>query len=216
MASTSRFIAVSGAAIALVLSVSACGVAAPQESTPTVAETSSPTADPTRPAESPAVILGVAGLSVNPRVGLIPPDATVTRDQPDAVIALLTGLFGEPTMESTPFGDDYRWDGVSANVRGWAVIRFETASLAGYQLRTSEGVAVGASRAEVLSLAHVDDGYDGDGDGQPDAIGLEPVEEPGTESLLMPGAVGTSYVDALFDGDTVSALVAPSGDWQDV
>ena len=137
----------------------------------------------------------------------------------DAVIDLIVQAVGtEPSLESTPKGDFYEWpEGIRAYLLGSSAgVSFTVPEVNGYELRTLEGVTVGSTRAEVTALDFFGIDYDGDGDGLPDSVGLGAVEEPGTNSLSNPGAVGTSYVLVRFSGDVVSGLGAPAGDWRDL
>jgi hypothetical protein len=180
----------------------------PPSSEPTETATATPAPEPD------ALVLGVQGITLIDGEGAA--DTIVSREDVAGSVALLTGLFGDPATESTPYGVTYDWGVVSGSDTGWFNVRFEATDLDGVELRTSQGIQVGAGRDEVLALSPYDEEYDGDGDGKSDRLGLEPVPEPGTDSLAHPGEVGTSYVDILFDGDTVVALVAPAGDWRDV
>jgi len=201
----------------LLVALSAC--AAPAAAPPTVPESSTQTPTPTEtplPTEQAALVLGVAGVTAIDATGaseIIPYTAA------DALIELISRTAGAtPEIESTPKGDVYRWSqDVSIFVLGTsATVRFGVADLNGTELRTADGIEVGSTRAEVDGLSPFLIDYDGDGDGLPDTLGLEPTPEPGTESLVVPGAVGTTYVVVIFSGDTVTGLAAPAGDWRDI
>ena len=202
------------AASVLLLALAGCA--------PTGGGTTDPTTDPVpsetvtpEPAPQPdALVLGVQGLTLVDGDGA--PDRTVSREDVVGSVALLTELFGDPAVDGSDFGTSYDWGDVSGGDSGWFNVRFDAAEFDGVVLRTSEGIQVGSSRDDVLALTTFDPEYDGDGDGLSDDLGLEPAEEPGTDSLTHPGNVGTSYIDAQFDSDIVTFLFAPAGDWRDV
>jgi hypothetical protein len=202
------------AVLAITLALAACapggggggGTTAP---TPDTTETTTP-----EPTEPDALVLGVHGIVLfenGEDTG-----TAASREDPGAGIDLLTSLFGEPTVTEEYYGDVYEWGGVSAIDSGWLNVHFEAAELDGVVLRTSQGIQVGATREEVLALDPLDLESDASGDGVTDSFGLEPEEEPGTESLTHPGAVGTSYINAYLEDDVVKYLFAPAGDWRDV
>lgn len=201
------------AVLAITLALAACapggGGGGTTDPTPKPTETVVP-----EPTEPDALVLGVQGLVVF--VNGEDSGTAASREDPAAGIALLTELFGEPTVTEEFYGDVYDWGAVSATDSGWLNVRFEAAELDGIVLRTSQGIQVGSPRADVEALETFDDGFDGDGDGLSDHLGLEPVAEPDTESLVTPGDVGTSYIDAFFEDGVVSFLYAPGGDWRDV
>jgi hypothetical protein len=205
---------------ALVLVLAGCAPSAPAPTAapePTVTVSPEPTVTVTpEPTETAALILGLDDVSVLDETG---GTTTAALDDPQAVLDLVGGVLGAaPAPESTPFGNKYKWpDGVTVTVRGpFSFVRFDVAEAAGYELRTSDGISVGSPRADVDALAPFVEDYDGDGNGQPDIVGLEPREEPGTDSLSSPGEVGTSYIAVLFSGDIVTAMRSPAGDWRDV
>lgn len=158
------------------------------------------------PTEPEALVLGVHGLTY------VDGDASTTdlatsREDVAASIDLLTDLFGAPDEQTTEFGTYYDWGAVSGSDSGWFNVRFSAPDLDGIQLRTSQGIQVGAARSDVTALDPFDDG---------EILGLEAEPEPDTESLSHPGDVGTSYIAVFFDGDTVIGLGAPAGDWRDL
>lgn len=193
------------AAAALALALAGCApitIVVGPTGAPSPSETSAPPA-PTEPA---ALVLGVHGLTY-----VDGDDATVdpasSREDPAAGLALLTDLFGAPDEQTTEFGTFYDWGAVSGSDSGWFNVRFSAPELDGIQLRTSQGIQVGAARSDVTALDPFDDG---------EILGLEAEPEPGTDSLSHPGDQGTSYIAVFFDGDTVSGLGAPAGDWRDL
>lgn len=197
---------------ALTLVLAGC---APTTPAPTAAPEPESTSTP-EPTETAALVLGLDDVSAIEESG---GTTTAALDDPTAVLDLIGGALGAtPTPDSTAFGDNYVWpDGVTVTVRGpFSFVRFDVAEAEGYELRTAQGIAVGSSRADVDALGPFSEDYDGDGDGNPDIVGLEQREEPGTDSLSSPGEVGTSYIAVIFAGDTVTALRSPAGDWRDV
>ena len=170
---------------------------------PAPSETGTPTSGPTGPA---TLILGVHGLTYVDGDEATEDPAT-SREDPAAGLALLTDLFGAPEEQTTEFGTFYDWGAVTSSDSGWLNVRFSEAELDGIQLQTSQGVKVGDPREAVTAYDPFDDG---------EILGLEAEPEPGTDSLSHPGDGGTSYIAVFFDGDTVSGLAAPAGDWRDL
>jgi hypothetical protein len=204
------------AAAALVLVLAGC-TPGTVVADPTTDPTPTGSVTPTPASEPDALVLGVHGVQYIPGDGSTP--TAVSREDPDAGLALLTQLFGDATTVGSELSTTYHWgdDAVMASDSGWFNVRFNAADLDGIELRTSQGIQVGDTRDDVLALDPLDDGYDGSGDGKSDELGLEAEPEPGTDSLTHPGSVGTSYVGAIFgDGDVVIGLFAPGGDWRDV
>ena len=204
-------------AAVLLLLLAGCSTDTP---VPTSSETpgttsATPTAAPV-PVEQPALVVDVSGLTLIDSSGA---SASASWSDGDAVIDLIVQAVGPaPTPESTPKGDIYKWpEGISVFRLGSSVsASFTVPEVNGYEVRTADGITVGSTRAEVAALDFYSIDYDGDGDGLPDSVGLGPVEEPGTVSLVNPGAVGTSYVQVTFSGDVVARLGAPAGDWRDL
>jgi hypothetical protein len=199
---------------ALVLVLAGC---APQVPAPTADPDPAPSLSATpEPTETAALVLGLDDVAAVEETG---DTATAAFDDPQAVLDLIAGALGPaPAPDVTPFGDTYVWpDGVKVTVRGpFSFVRFDVAEAGDFELRTTDGISVGSPRADVDALGPFLEDYDGDGDGHPDRVGLEQREEPGTESLSSPGAIGTSYVAVFFAGGTVTSLLSPSGDWRDV
>ena len=156
--------------------------------------------------------------------------ATASYSDGEQLVALLTESFGaEPTTEvagETAYPvTNYSWgDAVIVGIRGPysdrafgdAWLRVAVPEHAGLSIATAAGIAVGADRAAVMALAPFDPGYDADGDGASDFLGLEPVANPEVESLLLPGQPGTDFVEVYFSGDTVTTIRTPASDYNDV
>lgn len=205
-------------AAVLVLALAGCApVAGVGSPTTGPLPTTTATPGPTEPATPPALVIGATGIDEVDASGSVIISAQY--DDGQTVLDLVSDALGDPPAPKvTPFGDTYTWpEGISVKLRGPdAWVRFDVATAGDFALRTSEGIQVGSSRADVTALPTFDDGHDGDGDGASDTLGLEPREEPGTASLVFPGKVGTTFINVFFSGDAVTALVAPAGDWMDV
>lgn len=137
---------------------------------------------------------------------------------PDATIELLTQLAGVApnVLDQKQFGQAYQWADGFAVVNGGVInFRFTAPTFGGLAVGTSQGIRIGSTRAEVLALGPVETSYDGDGDGLPDSLGLEPRVVPGTQSLNTPGQEGVDYIDVGFAGDVVTSIGFGS-DWRDI
>ncbi|WP_261164528.1 hypothetical protein [Microbacterium sp. Marseille-Q6965] len=131
------------------------------------------------------------------------------------VVSLFESLTGaNPQVEEVkePYGDAvwYRlshFDGVSVGVdeAGHAFLSIDEAAVGGVPIRTRAGLAVGASRQEVLAAGGWDQ-WDADGDGVFDYLGSEPRDVEGTRSLTRPGEVGREYFLFTLDGDIVTEI----------
>jgi hypothetical protein len=95
-------------------------------------------------------------------------------------------------------------------------VRAEVAQLGDLPLQTSDGIHVGSSLADVEALGHDDSGYDGDGDGTSDVLGLEQETNPSYDSLSHPGQPGTDYVEVQIAAGAVTVVRSPSNDYSDV
>jgi hypothetical protein len=204
--------------IALALTLAGCAPSTPSGPGGSPEPSPSATSTPEEP-QAAAVILSLDGIEVQDDTGAALQSATF--DDPDAVLALLGSVLGStPTPTEYPeFGSStWEWPGVlfgrASDTFSW--FRSEVADLGGLPLRTTDGIQIGSTRAEVLALAPFDGAYDMDGDGTSDLFGLEQQTAPGTESLSFPGQPGTDYVEVQLEGDAVSVLRAPSNDYSDV
>lgn len=199
-------------ALALSVLLSGC---TPSESVPTSPEqtaTSTPAA-----AQPAAVIVSLDAIAVQDDDGATVESATF--DDPDAVLDLVGELLGSTPapVDQHQFGTLYEWPGVSVRVNfGTAQLAAEVPELGGLPLRTTEGIQVGSTRAEVDALSPFDAGHDTDGDGASDWFGLEPRSVPDIPSLTYPGQPGTEFIGIVVEGDTVAVLRAPYNDYTDV
>ena len=209
--------------IALAVLLSGCTGAttasAPQTATPTATPTPTPTPTPT----AAALIVSLDGLSVVDAAGNTLDSALFSAGL--ETIAFVSKYEGsDPTINDSlsPKGiRQFAWPDVDcstqgANDRAPAFCRVHVAELAGIPVRTKDGIRVGSTRDDVLALKPVDNGYDGDGDGKSDSLGIEQQTMPDTQSLSFPGQPGTAYVSVGFAGDTVASLSAPAGDFYDI
>ncbi|MEP6477958.1 MAG: hypothetical protein ABJB03_01090 [Rhodoglobus sp.] len=180
-----------------------------------------PTPSVTASAAAPqpaVVVISLLGITVEDDAGATVESATFDDEQ--AMLALVTELEGsEPTLTDLS-GKGltlYDWPGLRLGIQfnsSWLLS--EQADLGGLPLRTEEGIGVGSSRADVAALNPFDYGADADGDGVSDGFGLDPQTVPDTESLSLPGQVGTAFIGVGLQGDTVTTLRSPSGDYLDI
>lgn len=218
---SSASLRVGAVALALAVLITGCASAAPDDSvaSPSVSpSTSTPTPTPTPEVPQPsALLLSLDGLTVLDDADA--PLSSVLLSDPDSTIEFLTQLADTaPTVvDNQKFGQSYKWAEGFAVVNFGAVmnVRFTASTFGGLPVGTSQGVRIGSTRAEVLALGPVETLYDGDGDGLPDSLGLEPRVVPGTQSLRFEGQEGVDYVDVGFTGDLVTSLGLGS-DWRDI
>jgi hypothetical protein len=206
-------------ALAAALLLTGCGPAAP--SGPTDAD-----ADPT-PSASETVAPTAAVLEIAlDGVTLINDDESIAASAAftdgEQVLALLGLAFG-----STPAGvansdgypiTSYEWDSVTLNVvtDAGAIISVGASEQSGIEIRTTDGISVGATRPEVAAVADFDPAYDFDGDGASDYLGLEAQVNPEVDSLESPGEPGTDFIMVVFSGDNAIRINAPSSDYGDL
>lgn len=196
----------------LVLAGCATGTPAPAPTssataTPTPTTTAAPT--PEAPIATQA-LLSLDGISVRDQFDSEMVSAPFS--DPDAVLALLGGLLGstpEP-VEQFKLGTTYEWPELTlVEAFGTARVIVRAATVAGIPITSTQGIGVGSSRAEVLAASPFDLG-------RPETLGLEPRSVPEFDSLVFPGQPGTAYIAVFFEGDVVSSLITPSGDYLDV
>ncbi len=181
----------------------------------TTAESATPTPTPEAPQPS-AIILSVDGLTVVDAAGL--PLSSVLFSEPDLMLDLMTELEGGPAgvEDNGKYGTRYEWADAAVGVLfGNVWFDSTSATVGGLPLRTSQGIQVGSTRADVLALDPLDIPYDSDGDGLSDSLGLEAQAAPGTESLQTPGQEGVSFIEAYFTGDVVTRIGIGT-DWFDI
>jgi hypothetical protein len=203
---------------AIVLLLTGCAPTADQPvASPTASATATPTPTPTPSEPQPsAVLVSLDDLTVVDAEGA--PLSSVPLSEPDLLIDFLTQLEGAaPTVvDNRKFGMSYTWAGASVVVNfELAFFRATAPTIGGFPVVTSQGIKIGSTQAEVLALGPVDPGYDGDGDGQSDYLGLEARVRPGSESLVTPGQEGIDYIEVTFTGDLVSSI-SLGNDWYDV
>lgn len=178
-------------------------------------ETPTPTPSPEAPQPS-AVILSVDALTVVDATGA--PLSSALFAEPDRMLELVTALEGgtAPTEDRGTYGTRYEWaDGAVGVIFGRAWFDSSSATLGGLPLRTTQGIQVGSTRADVLALDPVDLGDDYDFDGLSDSLALEVRSEPGTTSLEDSIREGITFVEAYFPGDVVTRLEIGT-DWFDI
>jgi hypothetical protein len=190
-------------------------------SAPTPTPTATPTPTPTPSAA--ALIISLDGLSVADAAGNTLDSALFAAGL--ETIAFVTKYEGsDPTIDDSmsPKGiRQFTWPDVDCSTRGSndsapALCSVHVSELAGLPVRTKDGIHVGSARADVVALDPFDDGYDGDGDGKSDRLGIEQQTMTDRQSLSFPGQPGTAYVAVVFTGDTVTRILAPSGDFYDI
>ncbi|WP_203580710.1 hypothetical protein [Microbacterium hibisci] len=125
--------------------------------------------------------------------------------------------FEDPWGGGEVMGTVYRWDEISVSVSkdGAASVSVVAPRVGGIPLQTSDGIAVGATRAAATAAGAWEE-WDADGDGHADHLGIDEQESPGTTSLSRPGEVGRVYISLALDGDVVTELHAPANDFSDL
>lgn len=181
----------------------------------------SPTSSPT-PEAAPQLVLSVDSITYEHDGAA----EVVPLDEGAALVALLEGIAGAGTQEEFdgPYdsegGTRYRWEGIVVSI--WAFdaaadVSVDGATVGGVPIATTEGVAVGATRADAIAAGAFEIcTYDGDGDGLTDSLALQATEVADTQSLCRSGSVGIEFVDVGFTGDTVTRLSAPGNDFSDI
>ncbi|WP_139230922.1 hypothetical protein [Microbacterium sp. cf046] len=210
-----RLLAISFVAV---LCLTGCAPSSPGTGGPAASSTSPPSsATPPSPVSDAALVVTLDGLEVQRTDGA---DVVGYADTAD-LVALIEGLVGaapEVSRDDRHEVDFYNWPGVTVigSVAGPASVAFTASELGGLPITTVEGLAVGSTREEALSAGAWNGGWDADGDGTPEFLGIGSREVPGTESMTHPGSVGTQFVFLLMDGDLVEQIQAPSNDFSDL
>jgi hypothetical protein len=111
----------------------------------------------------------------------------------------------------------FRWSEVIVTVSDQGPANFVILSptINGVSIQTTEGIAVGSSRSEVMA-AGVRDYVDEDKDGTADHLALGSREVPGTRSLDRDGFVGAEFLLLVMYGDTVERILVPANDFSDL
>ena len=206
------------AAIAVTLTLAGCAPQGTVEPTTDPVPTESVTPEP-QPA---VVIMSLDGLTVQDDAGGTVESAEFT--DPDAILDLLSELLGstpEPTQYPEIGNQTYEWPGVLFGTgieepSDYSWVRAEVAQLGDLPLQTSDGIHVGSALADVEALGPFEVGYDGDGDGVSDELGLEQQANPAYESLGHPGEPGTDFVAVQIAAGAVTVVRSPSNDYSDV
>lgn len=140
-------------------------------------------------------------------------DGTALRD------ALTAALGAATTERNDRFAlTSYDWGGIRLGLYdspARASVSVTAPAVQGISIRTTDGIAVGSSRADLLA-AGAQAGYDGRPAGGDETFQLATTPVPGTTSLSSPGTEGTRFILLLMDGDQVSGIQAPSDDFTDI
>ena len=142
----------------------------------------------------------------------------------DGLIGLLTNALGSApvvkAIEDAPGYEfnltSYDWSGITV-VAGddRASISATAATVNGIIIDTAQGIGVGSTRADVLK-AGATPGWDENDDGVPENLDLASREVPGTQSLSVPGAIGSEFILVQMSGGSVKQLQSPSNDFSDI
>ena len=207
-----------GAAAVVLVSLALAGCAGPA---------SDPSRSPSSASESPSPTPVVAtGLVISlDAISVVNTDGSTGDSAPfssgSATLALLTHVLGNAPTKTRDdhYGfTSYDWGALSmsiTDVDGSALLRTTAPEIGGLALRTTEGIEVGSTLAEVKAVASP--GTEFASSATSDVyFGLEARAHPGTESLTFPGRVGMDYVEVDLQGGVVVSLRTPFGDWQDV
>lgn len=149
-------------------------------------------------------------------VSTVDQEHTVTFDKGDALLEILTSLFGiAPSKTEEPNGYDvtfFDWDRVRllkpGNTR--AAVSASTSALGEVAISTVEGISVGSSREAALAAGAIDVGEG------PDSLGINVREVPHALSLTRPGQVGLDFVRLRFTNNKVAQMQAPAFDYGDL
>lgn len=188
---------------------------------PSPSATVSPTASETPPAATGQLTVTLDGVSFA--------DATGTRsvafDDGPALLQLLEQITGElPTGEPIdgPYGGpaglvSYAWDGIIAIVHesGPATIAVTASAIGAVAITTDHGLAVGASRSDLLAAGAWTLVEDED-PGTASELGLGGRDVPDTSSPSGTGMLGREFPLFLLKGDIVTEIQVPSNDFSDL
>jgi hypothetical protein len=205
------------AAAVLVLALAGC---TPGTGTADPTTDPAPTESVTPAAPQPAlVVVSLTGLTIQDDAGGTVQTADFT--DADATLALVSGLLGStptPTVNADYGTSVWEWPDVQLGSSGpdYSWLRVSTATLGGLPVQTPDGIHVGSSLADVEAVGPFDDGYDSDGDGTSDILGVDQVPNPDQESLSLPGQPGTDFVALFMNGGAVTEIQSPSNDYSDV
>lgn len=213
-----RLLLIAASAALLGLSLTACAAASVPGASASPSATTSPIASPSEtPTPTPTdrvVVISVDGLSVDGTRAISYTDA-------EGAVAALTDVFGSAPVEGPvegPYGGVYSgfdWEGTKATVRETRIDLVVSADATGVTFRTPEGIGIGSTRAEAMA-AGAEAGWDEDGDGVADYLGLGMREVPGTSSLVHPGEVGVEFIDLQITDDVVTRLSTGGNDFSDI
>jgi hypothetical protein len=210
--------------VAATLVLAGCAAEEPAAfTTPSSSPAAQPSETPTpTPTPAGAISLGVAGIAFTDGGE----SKTLSFDDPQLLLAFVEELTGEPRAGEDfedPWGNGdtwgtlYTWDDIRVSVRkdGPASVVILATTVGGIPVRTASGIAVGSTRDDVLAMGGWD-GWDADGDGQADYLGVDGHEVEGVESLSRPGQPGREFILVELDGDVVTELQSPSNDFSDI
>ena len=207
-------------ALAAAVLLAGCATATPPVATPSATPTVS--ADPT-PEVIAHLVVTLDGVSFTDDSGTV----SAPYDDGTALLALLQQATGElpaPEAIDSPEGYDfalvnYDWDGLRVTADedgdGPASVAVLAAEVVGIPIATEEGLAVGATRSELLEAdawALVDE----EDTATAEYLGLGGREVPDTISLAHPGSVGIEYLLFALDGDVVTQIQVPANDFSDI
>lgn len=205
------------AAPVLVLALAGCApTAGPAD--PTTAPKPTETSTPAAP-QPAVVIVSLKDVTIQDDAGGTVQSVPFT--DAAGMLALVSGLMGStptPTVNADYGTSTWEWPGVQLGSPGpdYSWLRVSVANLGSLPLQTAGGIHVGSSLADVEAVGPFDDGYDGDGDGTSDVLGVDQVTNPEFDSLSNPGHPGTDFVALFMAGGAVTDIQSPSNDYSDV
>ncbi|UXW84678.1 hypothetical protein NFX31_10545 [Microbacterium azadirachtae] len=184
---------------------------------PTPSSTASPTA-----AAIATLSLSLGHLDAADASGAVA--GTARLDDGDAVVQLLSRTLGAPVSQehhTDPWDvTTTKWDGVIVSVyadSAKARITFLAAASAGVSLRSAIGVSVGMTREATIAAGATPTASFTDTSGAVHQILVsESTQQPGTNSLVTPGDVGSVYVEHESVDGTVTRIAAPGDDFSDL
>ena len=207
-----------GIAALLLAGCSSAGGSSSAPSTTTLEQTPTPTPTP----RAAALVVSLHEVTVVDAEGDVLGTAKLA--QGDTVEALVRSVLGEPsstTHDTTSPVGSARWDGVVLGTTDGASgvsVQLSAAQSGAIELRSSDGIAVGMSRPEVMAAgAELDASWtDTDADVVHESFVSQRESVADTTSLTHPGQPGSIFVDVEVADGVVVAVRAPGDDFSDI
>ncbi|OJU68345.1 MAG: hypothetical protein BGO04_06460 [Microbacterium sp. 70-38] len=203
-----------------VLTLSACA-SAPAGPTSSATSSASNSPSPSASPQAAALVLSLTELEVVDADGNRLGSADL--DEGDDIGALVRQVLGAPTStshDSTYGFDTTRWDGLALGTGAGSSdveVHFLAAHSGAIALRSSDGVSVGMTRAQVIAAgATMDTSFTDDKNRLNELFVSQRKSVPGTTSLTHSGQTGSIFVEAVVTDGVVSTIVSPGNDFSDL